>query len=412
MTQRRVFISHSAREHQRANDVRQAIKCKLQGEPAKYAVLMDDLRLAHGDAWRSRINLWLGACDAAVVVISPAALTSNYVAFELNILGYRRWKEHREGREFRIIPLLVDVTMEQVNASILRESQANEWMAVITGDDDDACVDKVVQALDDVVPFGSRPIEQLARALERSLPRDEDPLDLAAAALGVALPFDVQHSKRGVLALRLLHAGMSDDAVAALDQLRRHPTMDLDVAKEILSCTWVDLKAGDLRAHATDADRKPLVLNAQYNDTAKMYVAAARYVKDPPFLSHFAETNPIVEELDPSIRREEIIGRVRKALLAELDETEENLDLALSDYHRKRAPIFVALQEPSPDPDTLAELRAKFRYVTFFVLTGPAGNAGKLDEKSVYVIRPELTGDDEAVCHKQYDDFYRLVRRT
>lgn len=412
MAQRRVFISHSAREHQRANDVRQALRDKLKADPAKYAVLMDDDRLDPGDAWRSRINLWLGSCDAAVVVISPAALTSCYVAFELNILGYRHWKEHSEGREFRIIPLLVDVTMSEVNASILKESQANEWNAVITGNDTATYIDKVVAALEDVVPFGSHPIEQLAKALARSLPEEDDPLDLAAAALGVEIPFDIQQSKRGILALRLLHAGMSDDAVASLDQMRKHPKMDLEVAKEILSCTWVDQKAGDLRTHVTGADRLPLVLNAQYNDTAKMYVAAARYAKDPPFLSHFAETNPIVEELDPAVRRAEVIDRVKKALLAELNETEENLTLALSDYHRKRAPVFVALQEPSPDADTLADLRATFQYVTFFVLTGPAGNAAKLDDKRVYVIRPSLNDEDEAVCHKQYDDFYRLVSRT
>lgn len=416
MAQRRVFISHSAREHQRANEVRQAIKSKLKAEPDQYAVLMDDDRLDPGDAWRSRINLWLGACDAAIVVISPAALTSAYVAFELNILGYRHWSEQRAGREFRIIPLLVDVTMEQVNASILRESQANEWNAVIidsgTGNDPAACVDQVVDALHDVVPFGSHPIEQLAKALARSLPEDEDPLDLAAAALALEIPFDIQQSKRGLLALRLLHAGMSDDAVAALDQLRGAPKMNLDIATEILSCTWVDLKAGDLRTHVTGADRTPLVLNAQYNDTARMYVAAARYAKDPPFLSHFAETNPVVEELEPKARRAEVIGRVKKALLAELNETEENLALALSDYHRKKAPVFVALQEPSPDAETLADLRVKFPYVTFFVLTGPAGNAARLDDGKVYVIRPPLHDQDEAVCHKQYDDFYRLVSRT
>src|SRR4051794_31140378 len=150
MARVRVFISHSARDGD-ANAIRQAIRARLESvkvdDQARYSILMDDVTLDPGDAWRSRINLWLGSCDAAIVVISREALKSDYVAFELNVLGYRRWAEERDGRKFRIIPVFSGVTIAEVNASRLAPSQAGEWMGIIEGDER-TIADKIVDQLD------------------------------------------------------------------------------------------------------------------------------------------------------------------------------------------------------------------------------------------------------------------------
>src|SRR5829696_8887708 len=115
----RIFISHSAADQESGNavnvhahDVRVAIRKKLE---THFHVLIDEVELKAGDVWRARINLWLGLCDAAVLVISPAALKSHYVAFEANILGYR-WAM---DNSFKIIPVLVGVTMDEVKKSPL-----------------------------------------------------------------------------------------------------------------------------------------------------------------------------------------------------------------------------------------------------------------------------------------------------
>lgn len=409
MAPRRIFISHSAREDPTANGVRQAIKDRLLAEGG-YAVLMDDFALRAGDAWRSRINLWLGACDAAIVVLSEDALESSYVAFELNILGYRRWQEQRNGREFRIIPVLVEMTMERVNESPLAPSQAGEWNAVVDTRDP-GYLDAIVQVMQEVVPFGTYPIERRARALMRSLPKDDDALDVAADTLGVELPFDIGTDKRVRLAHRLLHEGMSVDAARAIRPIR--PKVDLPLAIELLSCAWVDLKAEDLPSVVLDEARKPVVLNASFTDTAKMYIGSARHLEKVPLPVHLAEPNTIIEERpDPAAHRQQVVDAVRQALFTELSvDSDAELSLALRDYHDLKEPVLVSLQAPKPDPETIAALRADFPFVTFFLLTGPEGDAGRLDPGTVYVIRPPLGKEDEAACRKQYDEFCRHLRR-
>lgn len=411
MAPRRIFISHSARKDPIANGVRQAIKDRLLAE-GDFAILMDDFALSPGDAWRSRINLWLEACDTAVVILSEDALTSSYVAFELNILGFRWWQEQRRGREFRIIPVLVRVTMEQVEDSPLAPSQAGEWNAVVSTQDPDY-LDAIVQVLREVVPFGTYPVERRARALMRSLPKDDDALELAAGTLGVELPFDIGTDKRVRLAHLLLHEGMSLDAVRAIRRIREHPKLNLPLAIELLSCAWVDLKAEDLPSIVLDEARKPVVLNASFTDTAKMYIGSARHLKEVPLPVHLAEPNTVIEERpDPAAHRQQVVHAVRQALFTELNvDSDPDLKLALRDYHDMKEPVLVALQAPKPDPETIDVLRTNFPFVTFFLLTGPEGDTGRLDPNTVYVIRPPLEDEDEAVCHKQYDDFCRRLRR-
>src|SRR5580765_8490745 len=102
----RVFISHSAADapgggaaNVSAHAVRIAVREALKA--AGFQVLIDEVELKAGDTWRARINLWLGLCDAAVLILSPAVLDRpHYVAYEANVLGYR-WSV---DPTFRIIP--------------------------------------------------------------------------------------------------------------------------------------------------------------------------------------------------------------------------------------------------------------------------------------------------------------------
>jgi hypothetical protein len=422
MSQRvRVFISHSAREPKEANDVRTAIREMLQSKEHndRYAVLMDDLSLSPGDAWRSSINLWLGTCDAAIVILSKKALLSDYVAFELSILGYRRWRAHRDGREFRIIPVLVDVTMEEVEQSRLKPTQVGEWMSTITGSKE-AIAQKIVAALDGVVTDDAIPIENMARVLDAHLPSNDFYLEQAAAALGKELPWDVSEGKRFCLALQLLGAGMSTPAVKAVRQLRRDPGFQepfLPTIENLLSSSWVDLTADDIYHHMRQKEPPALVLNASFPDTARMYVRSAQYRRTPVLNCVIAEPNTIIEELEESKQgddaayRERIVAEVRKELFAKFQvSTQADLDLALSDSASFDEPVVVAIKAPSIKPATLAALHAAFSHVTFFLLTGRKFN-DVLTGKTVYAIRPHLGEKDEEACRKQFDEFRRLMNR-
>jgi len=83
----RIFISHSATE-KAALAIREALLQALHGAQA-YEILPDVGMLQPGEGWRSRINLWLEACDAAIVLLSEAALTSPRVTYETSVLAHR-----------------------------------------------------------------------------------------------------------------------------------------------------------------------------------------------------------------------------------------------------------------------------------------------------------------------------------
>ncbi|HWJ41687.1 MAG TPA: toll/interleukin-1 receptor domain-containing protein [Candidatus Limnocylindrales bacterium] len=409
----RVFISHSARDGD-ANAIRQAIRARLEND-ARYSVLMDDVTLDPGDAWRSRINLWLGSCDAAIVIVSKGALSSDYVAFELSVLGYRRWRERREGREFRIIPVFAGVTMNEVSQSRLAPTQAGEWMGIIEGDAV-AVADKVVRALEGVSGAASRPIEIPARVLDAHLPGTDFYVSQAAAALGYELPWDVTESKRFCLALRLLGSGMSIPAVRAVRQLRGDPSFQpnhLEIIIGLLSSAWVDLKAREIPALVLSQTPPAIFLNASFPDTARMYMRAASYQGEQVLHYLVAEPNTIIEETDdnPEYRRR-IIEAVRQELFRKLEVTTDTaLARELADSPELGEAVVVVMSAPSISPSTVAELRDTFKHVAFFLLTGASGDTTRLAGESVYVIRPPLAVSDEEKCREQYEDFCRRMRR-
>src|SRR5687767_13081718 len=101
----RVFVSHSTAPEPTNEDERQA-DATLRSlaaalESAGYLVQLDRQGLKGGMAWRSVINGWIQTCEAAVLVISDRAMTSDFVAYEASVLGYRR----QVDAQFRLIPL-------------------------------------------------------------------------------------------------------------------------------------------------------------------------------------------------------------------------------------------------------------------------------------------------------------------
>ena len=90
----RVFISHSAHATEEPltqaflDALIEAIKAENGFEP-----LVDQITLTAGDDWMQQIYAWLGLCDAAVLLLSPHAVTrgdSVWVPREANLLLWRR----------------------------------------------------------------------------------------------------------------------------------------------------------------------------------------------------------------------------------------------------------------------------------------------------------------------------------
>lgn len=85
----RIFISHGLDKAVDADmQFLDALDAALQA--AGHQVLLDRSQLALGDAWQHVLHELLAECDAAVLLLSPRALTRPWVLKEATILAYRK----------------------------------------------------------------------------------------------------------------------------------------------------------------------------------------------------------------------------------------------------------------------------------------------------------------------------------
>jgi len=140
----RVFISHSAKEDE-AETLLDKLYEKLTA--ADYPVLLDKMRLESGKPWRPTLNYGIGGCEAAVILISEAALESNWVAYETSLLAYRR---HLEP-DFGLFPVVLsNVNSAKIKASPLSPSAVTEIQGTKLRDKTvDELVDEVFAALEE-----------------------------------------------------------------------------------------------------------------------------------------------------------------------------------------------------------------------------------------------------------------------
>lgn len=96
-----LLISHSSHEED-ADAARLALVDALSD--AGFEVLVSD-RLVPGSGWDREIRSWLGRCWGAVILFSPAAVESEYVRMEVEILMQRRFR--LGGHQFPVVPVVV-----------------------------------------------------------------------------------------------------------------------------------------------------------------------------------------------------------------------------------------------------------------------------------------------------------------
>ena len=102
----RIFISHSANaaEEPETQAFLDTLVVRLQGELC-CEPLTDQKDLQAGDEWLQRLYAWMGLCDAALILLSPRAVTrenSTWVPREANLLLWRKALDPR----FVVIPVL------------------------------------------------------------------------------------------------------------------------------------------------------------------------------------------------------------------------------------------------------------------------------------------------------------------
>jgi hypothetical protein len=75
-----------------------------------YSVLLDEERINPGDLWRAKLYRWLAECQGGLLLLTESALESEWVGKEVTILMWRA----AVSRSVRVVPILIEVTQEQV----------------------------------------------------------------------------------------------------------------------------------------------------------------------------------------------------------------------------------------------------------------------------------------------------------
>jgi hypothetical protein len=406
----RIFISYSSQETA-ATAVRDALAAALEAS-GSYTVLLDVITLEPGDRWRCRINLWLGACDAAVVLLSETALASPYVIYENSVLAYRR---EVHDPDLLILPVLLgEVTLEALAKSGLGPAQLEEHQFV--RGTPAAIVARIMERLGRARFGDQTPSEKRARKIADLLGKitDEEVLREAAVQLALDLPWmSAGGDLRMRLAIQLMSVGM-EAATKPLLHLRPQ-VAELErtgwVQKmiELVASSWVDLRCvGRIPSIAKGKTAvRAFSVNACQWDAARMYVVCAS-ADDPEGTWYVASCTGIVGEDDS-----ELAGEIRRALVQKLSSTDEDLVSDLEALNTSEQPVIVGLDRAGVTDEVLTRLRDReeFRHVCFFLLTGAQSEPGPpLSPAVVEMLFPGLLAGEETAFLDKYDHFRRSVR--
>lgn len=421
-TKVRVFISHSAKEEQ-AQAVQGALVAALKapGRLKKLNVLplLDKEKLRPGDMWRTQINLWVGGCDAAVVLLSEAALQSDWVFYEASLLSDRA----QRNASFLVIPVCLG-TVDQAKFEASRFHRvlqlANIQAVHGAGRPADEIVDDIVKALKKAARVEVTPAQERAQCLMRELERaqlGEAQLKEAAAWAGLDLdPWLPGGDARLRLAVQLMSVGM-EASVAAIDNLVGNLPASFSAQAradwlrrvlDLIASAWVDeSSAGRICPIALRKEGwAALGINASDPLTAKMYVLASsrnepRLWEDVPVCDGIAAADTFDQLV------EKLIQKVERVLTTYLNCSPEELQRLLKDrYFGRPHPVFVAMPGEGITQEILAALRARFEHVTFFLLMGEKPvEPPPLLEEVLRVLFPQLVPGDEPLFLDTYERF-------
>jgi hypothetical protein len=232
----RVFISHSTTDDPAFIPVLNDLVAALGKD---FAVLIDQ-DLQPGTSWRHTLNTWIGACDAAVLLLTEKALLSEFVAYEVSILTYR--ENHVPDRKCKVIPVFfppVDYKAVQA-AKGFGPAQINEVQAVIAAATQDM-IQRVQAGLADVT-CSVTPLDEQEIFLETLFSSPGFPpakVQQALTQLGVPLfGWDANPSRS--LALALLSRGLDKPTLKRIDELRGYirDKESLEQLFEIVATSW------------------------------------------------------------------------------------------------------------------------------------------------------------------------------
>lgn len=431
----RVFLSHSTKEElpQRVRD-RIAEELRAGG----YRVLLDKDGLRLGEGWRNALELWIGSCDAAVVLLSEQALTSPFVAHEVSVLSYRQ--RFQQDPSFVLIPVLIaPVSHAAVDASPLGASflTALEPVRIAaapgTAPRDERVLDleegvATVLARLDEAALSDGPLEEKLEELTALLETVPDYL-LRREAGRLRVHFEETWLPSGggetrrlgrQLACALLGAPLSE-AKESLFTIRQYlrplpgkpASAPASQAVDLVASSWVSNRSAEEIRSGLDGGATAFCADCSRPLTAQMYVARAC-------------TQPLIEGNRWQVA--EVDGVVGEGAAAELEAQVASqlellrgvptgqLDEELEEIRRESMlQVFVTLPGEWLDVATLDHLRQRFAGVTFFLLTGATEPAAQvLGKARIARLQPPFGGRVEHADYPPLDEarFEEVYRQT
>jgi hypothetical protein len=379
-----------------------------QSLEADYEILLDRRTLVAGSDWRSTINVWMRICDAAVILVTPKSIESEYCKYEWPILSFR----HREDRVL-IIPIYHGSTPEAIKG---RADQIYEISGYFNFDNIQNMARKVQERLGTELVLKDRAhmqISLVAKLLQDAI-RREEVIEVAADKIDLDLgTWDLSADKWLKFAVKIMGVGIGE-AWPVLRELQQffgnaNEEQFCDIVDLIGYCSWVDIGSahrikGCSARNAVAQD--PLGLNADEVRTAKCYVLSAS--ERGPRTNWPIGTAHGIFACYEDLHRQ-VQSAVLEALNLDRDANVAELRKQL-DFCRGREPVFIVLDAKGLSANWLKQLRETelFAGVNFLVLTGEKGVVPGLLAEDAW-LKPLLPGGFEQDVWEKYESAKRFL---
>jgi hypothetical protein len=399
MQKPRLFFSHSTKKQPE----REILTGIANGLKADYATLIDRENLVIGGDWRSTLNVWIGTCDAAVLLITPEAIASEFCEYEWSILSYRRSIQP----QFTIIPVYCGAEPADIAG---KPHQISEITGHFNFDNLDCAVRQVRETLGAMVLM-KRPAEgqalYIAKLLQDHVRRAEV---VDRIAHKIELPLGTWNPLSDIwldFSVRIMGAGL-ERARPGLRDLKQYFKGHEDEFNELVTlvgCSWVDYpSARRVAEYGTRAkvECDALALNAFRLETAECYILSGSE-RAPAENWRIGEALKVFQSYDDL--RARIRSTLHEALHQEPGTGIEALKRELTLLQQDKEPIFIALRMEGLTKEWLQRLRKDdlFAWVSFLILTGETEPVhGLLPDAAV--LRPELPKGFEQMFWKVYNE--------
>jgi len=399
----RLFLSHRSRDttsRQRLRTIANLLR------PQGIEVIYDKTQIKDGRRWREVINAMVVACDAAAVLLTPAALESEWVLKEATILRSR----HDRDARFPLLPVLLDdLDIDTLKANRLWDPVDLQALQAVSGDAT-AVATALANAVDErKADLQPTPLDLIVDDIAEVLRSySERRLQLAVNDIGEEVPTDVvDQPNRLALAIARWMLRQPPPALARIARALKKLGKRLDPAdaREIIDTVaplWIDLDAASAFTRSGwehPACRDLVIGCAKPSETVNQYVDRAYFPDDPPALI-------VLNGITAGAQEEDVSDELRDELTQRLEQTKRRTyrKADLDDWLGKlETRVFVLL--PLPDHAPLVPvLQGLYPRLTFVFFAAPSVAAAAALPAGVLRVEPPLEPSTEDQVMTDYDN--------